>query len=110
MSPELVKLLAAIARNPQEPAVQLPCVHVNGTGAQTLAQGWGAAYRAVIDALRALEAIEFNGRDYYPLGDEAWQRARDEMALRAVLLTIVKRELEVICDHVQMEVDNRQKR
>jgi hypothetical protein len=64
------------------PETQFPLIHTNGNSGTTL----GGEY---FDALIAFEqfsqkffAVEFHKRDYYPLGDEAWNKAveqRDEI-------------------------------
>ena len=57
--------------------IGLPTIHLNGTGAKSLAAGYDAAY----DALRAfqnkMEEIEFNARDYYVDGPKSWEEAVD---------------------------------
>jgi hypothetical protein len=54
-----------------------PTVHLNGTSAKDLWEGYEAAYNAIIAAQEALGKIEFNARDYYVQGDEAYSKARD---------------------------------
>jgi hypothetical protein len=58
----------------------LPTIHLNGTGARSLADEYHAVYRALNKASDALEAATCNARDFYPQGDAAWQQARDERA------------------------------
>ena len=57
--------------------IGLPTIHLNGTGAKSLAAGYDAAY----DALRAfhnkMAEIEFNARDYYVDGLGSWEAACD---------------------------------
>ena len=55
----------------------LPTIHLNGTSRQTLAQGYDAADDALYEFINAFGAIEFNARDYYVQGPEAWSAARD---------------------------------
>lgn len=57
----------------------IPTVHLNGTGLETLQRGWTATADALDEAIAKANAIEFNSRDYYPAGPEAFERARDEM-------------------------------
>jgi len=56
----------------------LPVIHSNGTSAKELYQDYGAAMGACATAITALQQVEFNGRDYYPLGDNAFTVARAE--------------------------------
>ena len=61
-------------------AYALPTIHLNGTGAQSLADEYHAVYRALDMASDALAAATCNARDFYPQGDAAWQQAREERA------------------------------
>ena len=54
-----------------------PTVHLNGTSHKDLWAGYEAAYDAVRAAQEALGNIEFNSRDYYVQGPEAWGKAQD---------------------------------
>ena len=58
----------------------LPTIHLNGTGAKSLADEYHAVYQALDRASDALEAATCNARDFYPQGDAAWQQAREERA------------------------------
>lgn len=55
-----------------------PTVHMNGTSRSMLQEGYREARLKVREAVAAFEAIEFNARDYYVQGPEAWTKARDE--------------------------------
>jgi hypothetical protein len=55
----------------------LPLVHMNGTGKATLCDDYDAASEALRDFIDAWGKMEFNSRDYYPLGPDAWGKARD---------------------------------
>lgn len=56
----------------------LPTIHLNGTGPQTLRDDYHSVYQAVREVVVALEKAEFNPRDFYPQGDDAWAQARKE--------------------------------
>jgi uncharacterized membrane-anchored protein YhcB (DUF1043 family) len=58
----------------------LPTIHLNGTGAKSLAAEYRSVYQAVARASDALAAATCNGRDFYTQGNAAWQQARDERA------------------------------
>lgn len=67
----------------------LPTIHLNGTGKKTLCEGYDAADDALHDFIEAWERIEFNARDYYVQGSEAWTAARDaRMAINAKIREI----------------------
>lgn len=55
----------------------LPLVHLNGTRKKTLLDGYDQAADKLHDFIEAWGGIEFNARDYYPNGPEAWTAARD---------------------------------
>lgn len=56
----------------------LPTIHMNGTSKRMLLDGWRKVALALCDLEGAIETVEFNGRDYYPRGDEAFSIARAE--------------------------------
>ena len=58
----------------------LPTIHLNGTGARSLADEYHAVYQAIDRASDALQAATCNARDFYPQGNAAWQQAREERA------------------------------
>jgi hypothetical protein len=59
-------------------AITLPTIHLNGTGAQSLADEYRAARKAADAAVDALVAATCNGRDFYPQGSDAYYAARRE--------------------------------
>ena len=59
-----------------------PTIHSNGTGKDMLLRDYMAARQAILDAIEAMRKIEFNARDYYPQGPEAWNLAREEQLAR----------------------------
>ena len=72
------------------PTLELPTVHLNGTGRTQLAEGYLNAYRQARQTLDAFAAIEFHARDYYVNSHDSYnlaRAARDEhaMHLRALM-------------------------
>jgi hypothetical protein len=57
-----------------------PTIHLNGTGARSLADEYHAVYQAIDRASDALAAATCNARDFYPQGAAVWQQAQDERA------------------------------
>ena len=53
----------------------LPTIHSNGSSAQCLTEDYSHARRAVQEAITALKAVDFNARDYYVQGPNAWTEA-----------------------------------
>lgn len=57
-----------------------PMIHMNGTGRKALTEGYEKANDAMQKAKDAFIAIEFNARDYYPIGETAFIEAKNERA------------------------------
>jgi hypothetical protein len=73
--------------------ITAPTVHLNGTSAKDLWEGYEAAYDAVRAAQDALRQIEFNARDYYVQGDEAYSKARDHRTEQFIKLVDIEEYL-----------------
>lgn len=58
------------------PEMQLPLIHSNGNSAQNLGGQYWEAFQALQKFQEKFSEIEFHARDYYPLGEEAWRKAR----------------------------------
>ncbi len=78
----------------------MPRLHINGTGARMLLEGYVEASLAVGAAIDAMSRVEFNGRDYYMQPDHVWAQAVNEHAARFKRLQDVKAELDAISEHV----------
>jgi hypothetical protein len=76
------------------PDFTLPTIHLNGTSRVTLIEGYLAASRALSDAIRAFDAIEFNCRDYYVQPSGAWATAVTEREAAAAHLRAAQRYLK----------------
>lgn len=79
---------------------QAPLLHLNGSSYESLSGGLIEAGKAVTRALDALSAYPLNQRDYYPLGDDAWRRAKAEQDSRYARLKSVYDELLALLDHL----------
>jgi len=78
----------------------LPTIHLNGTGARSLTDGYTEARRAVQDAMTALQNVDFNARDYYPQGQLAWLdavRQRQELFNKLATVQHELFNIEVHC-------------
>jgi hypothetical protein len=91
------------------PKIILPTVHMNGTSPGMLKEGYLEAYRAVKNAEAQLIGVEFNGRDYYPQGDAAWKKAREEHGARLEKLRGIADEIMAILEHVQEVIDAKER-
>ena len=87
----------------------LPCVHMNGTSAQMLFDGYRRAYEACRDALHAIEESEFNARDYYPVHPNAWAEARAEMGMHVTHIAAARDAFLAVAAHVQEVAGDRLK-
>ena len=57
----------------------MPCIHMNGSGKDSLRKQYNELFEAVSEAqIKLLFDIAMHPRDYYPLGDEAWDKAYSE--------------------------------
>lgn len=88
----------------------LPTIHTNGTSAAELIRGYLAAWHAIKDAAGALRDIEFNARDYYVAGPEAWPQAEREQRERFHALEEVANELMQVAEHCQAMIDDKEAR
>jgi hypothetical protein len=82
--------------NPQSNELQSPLVHMNGTGKDRMIDSLCEASNALNEAFIALKAIAPNGRDYYPLGSQAMERAVLEHESRTRMLDEIKAEIDAI--------------
>jgi hypothetical protein len=85
--------------------ITLPLVHLNGTSAEHLLEGYTAAREAVSAAIHALADAAPNARDYYPIGDHAYAAARREHDARMVALVSVLEDLTRLEEHVAVARD-----
>ncbi len=91
--------------------MQLPIIHLNGTSAEDLREGYLTAATAIGDAIDAIGKIEFNARDYYCSPEPgAWEKARKEFIDRINRLADVRLELTQIAMHCQQALDDKEAR
>jgi len=55
-----------------------PVIHMNGSDEESLRRRYNDLFCAVSNAQAKLLDVDFHQRDYYPLGEEAWQKAYSE--------------------------------
>lgn len=78
----------------------LPTLHLNGTGRNVLLAGYKDAYHCICTAHAAFSVIEFNARDYYVQGPDAYTRARTERYRMCNLFHELKHYLETHLAHL----------
>lgn len=74
----------------------IPTIHMNGSNAGALIEALMTARSKLMDAMRAMQDVCPNGRDYYPQGHAAMQEALRQHANRMHSLDAITRELEEI--------------
>ena len=80
-----------------------PTIHLNGTSKERLVEDLCDACNAIDAAYEALKKTAPNGRDYYPQGPEALERATGEHMLRLRKLDAIKGELEQIVLYIERQ-------
>jgi len=63
-----------------------PTIHSNGTSHKDLTEGYERVEYALFALTEAFTSIEFNARDYYVQGPDAYTQARDQQ--REIFLKI----------------------
>lgn len=84
--------------------IMLPSIHVNGTSARQLLDDYHDAAHHLQEALNALDRCAPNGRDYYPQGQFAINRAIEEHVRRTSWIRSALAEIEAIGEHVSNHV------
>jgi hypothetical protein len=78
----------------------LPHVNLNGTPRKDLFEGYCAAYEALSQALRALNATNPNGRDYRTDDISLLTKAFRQHYSRIDRLYLIQNEIEALAEHV----------
>lgn len=81
--------------------IATPTIHLNGSHGPTLLEGYLEAHTKATELLDALQAIEFNARDYYPQGPAAFEAARTEYEARFKAALSIRRDLDAIILAIQ---------
>lgn len=70
-----------------------PTIHLNGTSKESLFGQYEKALDAINAAIEAVVQCAPNGRDYYPQGPAAYEKASEEHGARLLKLTDIKAEI-----------------
>lgn len=81
------------------PEMQLPLIHINGNSAQNLGGQYFEALKALLAFIEKFQDIEFHSRDYYPLGDEAWLKARAQRQAQWENIESIRKYLDTHSGH-----------
>ena len=85
--------------NTEPTQLTMPLFHMNGNSVQTLTKEYQNAYSKLQEFVDAFSEIQFHPRDYYPLGDDAWQKARNERDEARRSINEVYKYLEAHIEH-----------
>ena len=59
--------------------MRAPTLHLNGSSADVLLEGYQAAVEAARQLLRSIDTLPLNPRDYYPQGATAYNEAVEDL-------------------------------
>jgi hypothetical protein len=77
-----------------------PTIHLNGSDAESLLEGYMNALTAVQGAIDAVKETWPHARDYYVQGEGAAHAAMHEHNNRMAILESVRGELDLLASHV----------
>ncbi len=80
-----------------------PLVHLNGTPKQSLLDPLLKAYEETAILYHELALTAPNGRDYYPLGAQAFEAAREEHFNRLTSVQRIREELEELINAIEAQ-------
>jgi hypothetical protein len=80
--------------------MMLPTIHSNGTSLDTLIDGYDAINEALYRLDLKWREVEFNARDYYPQGPDAYTQARDERQQHSAKIKEVRAYIDGIRQHL----------
>lgn len=90
--------------------MNFPTLHLNGTSAKDLLEGFERAHEALREAMEMVAQTAPNGRDFYVQPQGAFQAAVAEHESRMERLRDVRLELEALAEHVSVEDAHRRAR
>jgi hypothetical protein len=81
------------------PSIQFPLIHLNGNSGQKLGGQYWEAFQALEKLQEKFSEIQFHARDYYPLGDEAWLKARAQREAMSANINSLRNYLSLHSQH-----------
>lgn len=82
--------------------VTIPMIHLNGSGKKLLLdEGYAKALEAFRSAAQTLNSVQLHSRDYYPLGEDAFDEAFKERLELHRKLREVREYLEELVDGIE---------
>jgi hypothetical protein len=92
-----------------EQALCVPCVHLNGSGSDTLLKEYREVVEAFDELQLALQRLTFHSRDYYVLGDDAWKVARDAETARRAMVSRCRDEYRQIMVGIRRQIRDKER-
>jgi hypothetical protein len=87
--------------------MEFPRIHLNGSHGPTLLAQYLDAATAASEALKLLQAIDVNGRDYYVVRPNAANIAMVEHSARCAALRAIFNDLCAIAEHIDTQIGER---
>jgi len=87
--------------------ITIPFIHSTGTGPQCLLDDNLNARNAIEDALRVIQKMEFNARDYYPV-EGSWDKAKAERLTHIESLRNASQYFLAIAEHCSDVISQRE--
>lgn len=81
----------------------LPTIHMNGTSAKMLLEGYDDLDGALLAVQDAFGKVEFNGRDYYPQGPAAFESAREEWSEMRRQVDAIRKKVIAVMVHINTQ-------
>lgn len=100
------RLVSEVEQKPM--GLTKPTIHLNGSSAETLAEGYALAESELRKGLEALQATAPHGRDYY-VAPGALEKAETEHHERLARIQSVIEELKELRRHVVVSAEKRQR-
>jgi hypothetical protein len=72
----------------------MPLIHLNGSGRERLLREYEAASETLSAFIESWRDVTFHPRDYYPLGDSAWDQARADRMEMSEKLSDIKNYID----------------
>ena len=85
--------------NTEQTKFTMPLFHMNGNSVETLTRQYYNAFTKLQEFVDTFSGVDFHPRDYYPLGDEAWENARSERDEARRKINEVYKYLEAHIEH-----------
>ena len=80
--------------------MRAPTIHLNGSSADALLDGWIEAQEALRGAGKTLERLPVNARDYYPQGPAAYGEVVARLQEMTAQLRAMRAEIAAVVEQI----------